>query len=191
MAFQVSYLLCVMLGMTLGDQDVSTSDVVNSSKDDFPPLPSLEQVREEILRGHNSKRALHGASPLKINETLNSYAQTFAESLAKTNRFYSTEPYGENVYWSTVKKVTPDDAINKWYAGSAFFNYNSEQYDEKSSGFTQLVWKNSTDLGVGIARNETRGYTYIVASYYPMGNVAGEYKDNVLRSGSRRRLLRH
>lgn len=44
--------------------------------------------------------------------------------------------------------------------------------------FTQLLWKKSTKLGVGIATlNNT---VIVVAKYKTAGNVAGQYGDNVL-----------
>lgn len=52
--------------------------------------------------------------------------------------------------------------------------------------FTQVVWKRTTHVGVGIASRKTKlpnGFTevttYIVARYYPAGNVNGQFIDNV------------
>jgi len=46
--------------------------------------------------------------------------------------------------------------------------------------FTQLVWRGSTDVGVGRAFGPG-GQTYVVALYQPAGNVRGQYPDNVRR----------
>ena len=45
--------------------------------------------------------------------------------------------------------------------------------------FTQLVWKDSKEMGVG--RSQSKDGTWIaVANYLPPGNVIGEYPKNVL-----------
>lgn len=46
--------------------------------------------------------------------------------------------------------------------------------------FTQIVWKNTQYLGVGIAKN-AYGRTVIVATYFPPGNYKGQFINNVLR----------
>ena len=44
--------------------------------------------------------------------------------------------------------------------------------------FTELVWKSSTKVGVGIAQ---RGYrTVVVARYIPGGNAWGQFSQNVM-----------
>ena len=49
--------------------------------------------------------------------------------------------------------------------------------------FTQIVWKGTTEMGIGRATNVKADLlcTYIVARYRPTGNVLGEVKGNVLR----------
>ena len=44
--------------------------------------------------------------------------------------------------------------------------------------FTQVVWKSSTSIGLGIAHGG-RG-TYCTAQYSPPGNYQGQFKSNVL-----------
>lgn len=46
--------------------------------------------------------------------------------------------------------------------------------------FTQVVWKSSSKLGVGIARKN--GHILVVANYDPPGNYQGQYANNVRRS---------
>jgi ves G 5 allergen, putative len=44
--------------------------------------------------------------------------------------------------------------------------------------FTQLVWKTSKKLGIGQAKGAS-GNVYVVANYYPPGNIIGEFGSNV------------
>jgi len=43
--------------------------------------------------------------------------------------------------------------------------------------FTQLVWKDTTKVGVGIALNDA--VAYVVAKYLKAGNIPGGYPKNV------------
>ena len=47
--------------------------------------------------------------------------------------------------------------------------------------FTQVVWKESTELGIGKATTKKNGMlcTYVVGRYRPAGNFIGNYKPNV------------
>jgi hypothetical protein len=47
-----------------------------------------------------------------------------------------------------------------------------------SGHFSQLVWKNSLELGMGMARDQT-GKVVVVANYYPPGNCIGQFAQNV------------
>jgi len=44
---------------------------------------------------------------------------------------------------------------------------------------TQLLWKKSTKLGVGIALNTANGMYYVVANYDPRGNLLNHIKENL------------
>jgi len=45
--------------------------------------------------------------------------------------------------------------------------------------FTQLVWKGSKQLGVGIAFANGGKTAVVVANYYPPGNYLGQFPQNV------------
>lgn len=46
-----------------------------------------------------------------------------------------------------------------------------------------MVWKGSQKLGVAKATGSS-GWTYVVANYYPPGNFANKFKENVLPPGN-------
>lgn len=48
--------------------------------------------------------------------------------------------------------------------------------------FTQIVWKTTTNIGVGIATVKVNKYirTYVVGKYLPAGNMVGSYVKNVM-----------
>lgn len=51
----------------------------------------------------------------------------------------------------------------------------------KTGHFTQVIWRDSTELGVGMARNRN-GEVYVVCNYNPAGNFLGSFTENVLPS---------
>lgn len=48
--------------------------------------------------------------------------------------------------------------------------------------FTQVVWKESTQLGVGMATDGTKAY--VVGQYRPAGNTRERFPENVLPPGN-------
>lgn len=62
------------------------------------------------------------------------------------------------------------------------FNFGNEPKGVFKAGhFSQMVWKSSLDLGVGIAKTK-KGKVLVVCNYNPRGNVVGQFNANVLRA---------
>lgn len=53
--------------------------------------------------------------------------------------------------------------------------------------FTQLVWKESTKLGIGVARMNWQGHNawLVVGRYKKHGNMAGAFTANVAPKGKK------
>jgi len=47
-----------------------------------------------------------------------------------------------------------------------------------SGHFTQMIWRNSTELGMGMASDRS-GKIIIVGNYNPPGNYTGQFTQNV------------
>ena len=45
--------------------------------------------------------------------------------------------------------------------------------------FTQLVWKESKEHCIALAKTEDGNTVYVAANYFPPGNFVGKYKENV------------
>jgi len=121
---------------------------------------------------------------------LDAKAQKWAEYLAETGKFEhsprSKPAIGENVamQWSMRKRDTNlgefvKKAINDWYNEEGQYNYNSGDSNGATLHFTQVVWKSSEKLGLGIAINGNS--VYIVGNYFPAGNHRSRYLENVKR----------
>uniref|UniRef100_A0A8C5VDT3 Golgi-associated plant pathogenesis-related protein 1 n=1 Tax=Microcebus murinus TaxID=30608 RepID=A0A8C5VDT3_MICMU len=118
------------------------------------------QFQNEVLKAHNEYRRQHGVPPLKLSKQLNREAQQYSEALASTrvlehSRQSSRGRCGENLAWPGFTSGT--------------------------GHFTAMVWKNTKKMGVGKAA-ASDGSSFVVARYYPAGNVVnqGFFEENVL-----------
>lgn len=155
---------------------------------------NMAAFRNAELTKHNTYRAKHGSPSLKINETLNTIAQKYAEKLAASHVFEHSEEaragnYGENLYWgwgSPSFNYVLGKASDSWYAEIAYYDYNTAKSTTSGKAvghFTAMIWKSVSTVGFGYASvPEKNGIAvYVVANYSPTPNVIGDYQQNVLR----------
>lgn len=60
--------------------------------------------------------------------------------------------YGENIYMASGGNLKGADAVRSWYEEIGQYNWNSPSFQGNTGHFTQVVWKSSTELGVGFAK---------------------------------------
>jgi hypothetical protein len=77
-------------------------------------------------------------------------------------------------------EITGTEPIIAWYKGVRYYDFNQGGFSIETGSFTQLVWVNSRQLGIGIAYTNDGYSAYIVAQYLPPGNYGNEYQENVL-----------
>ena len=140
-------------------------------------------IQNEVLNYINEKRTLHGVSALKLNRTISSMAQKFAEQLAKNDELdfsgnnYKDEPLGETLYCFNGN-VNAEEIVSSWYNEIRKYNFDNPDGAHDAGNFTQLVWKDSKEFGFGIARARS-GMYYAVGNFFPAGNYQGEHSTNV------------
>lgn len=163
-------------------QNFSFSESVCDSDDS-------EAFGRGILKVHNEYRRKHNVPDLVLDTVLNAVAQSWAAELGKSDKFghNPSTKYGENIYclWTSDRtrnaNPNPRDVVRSWYDEVRDFNFGYEPRGRVTTGhFTQLVWKASKRLGVGLAKTTT-GKVVVVCNYDPSGNVAGHYNANVPR----------
>ncbi|CAG5114195.1 Oidioi.mRNA.OKI2018_I69.chr2.g8259.t1.cds [Oikopleura dioica] len=166
------------------DDDCSDDDC---SDENFNPDKALKAGYKKCLQAHNEKRNLHeDTPPMKLDKILCSQAQEGAEDLGKRNAFaHDTPRYGagENLFMTSAGKNEDglskercvsfgQSSVNAWYG--EIDNYSFSKHGKKNDGvighFTQLVWKKSVKLGVGIAKRKD-GKTIVLCRYSPAGNM--------------------
>uniref|UniRef100_A0A673NBK4 SCP domain-containing protein n=1 Tax=Sinocyclocheilus rhinocerous TaxID=307959 RepID=A0A673NBK4_9TELE len=117
-----------------------------------------ESFKQEFLGAHNQYRKQHQAPELTYSDY--------------------TERITLKIF--VVLYILGKEAVDSWYSEIKDYNFNTPGHQPKTGHFTQVVWKSSTELGVGLA---TDGNTvYVVGQYKPAGNItnAGYYEQNVL-----------
>ncbi|KAG6447922.1 hypothetical protein O3G_MSEX005269 [Manduca sexta] len=148
---------------------------------------STEKFEEEFLAAHNEYRQNHGVQPLELNKKLCKYAEEWAKTLAKKGK---TEPrdqneYGENIFyaWSSDPNfsVSGRDPVDKWYSEINNHKFGKEPTNLNSGHFSQVIWEDSKELGVGVAKSK-EGQVYVVANYSPPGNVIGSFSTKLCLS---------
>ena len=63
------------------------------------------------------------------------------------------------------------------------YNFASGGFSGGTGHFTQVVWKESNELGIGRAESQQNGMkcAYIVGRYKPAGNMMGDFPQNVAK----------
>lgn len=113
-------------------------------------------------------------------------ARDWAKRCAETEKLASRNPNvnGENIYYmyapGCICDATAKEAVKNWYDEGVNYKYGQEKGNEKCIHFTQVVWKSTTQVGMGRSHNE-KGEAFVVAYYKPKGNIPGKYKENVLK----------
>ncbi|KAL7741057.1 hypothetical protein ACLKA6_013490 [Drosophila palustris] len=141
---------------------------------------TVESFEQEVLDAHNFYRARHNAPPLRLDDDLSELATEWAQHLLATRRMEHREDsgYGENIYMAMGGDLDPKDAVKSWYDEIEDYDWSRPSFQMDTGHFTQVVWKGSKELGVGVAK---RGNTmYVVCNYNPPGNYMNMFKKNVI-----------
>ncbi len=144
---------------------------------------------QAVVNYHNQKRREVGNGPVKWSNKIAKYAQSRAETIARTKRFahlpQGQNPYGENLAQKGATgggaKYTSKDGAVDWYSEKKLMPNNarvmtSNLFNRGVGHYTQMVWKGSTEIGAGTATFQQNGFTMIVVvcCYNPPGNMLGD-----------------
>ena len=148
------------------------------------------------LKVHNDARKEVGVKPLVWSENLEIDAKKYADYLASKDIFKHSASLkeinqGENLY-STAYFVFQENGEKFFfektnYLKDASISWLSEKKDytyakigdrknnfSKIGHYTQMVWNETSQVGIAYSKSKS-GKVYVVARYYPAGNVISEF----------------
>ena len=134
---------------------------------------------QAILAAHNSYRAQVGVPPLQWSDSLAVSSQNWANQLAATGTLvHSHGPFGENLADGTAGGFSVTQLVDIWGNEKQFFiagtfpNVSSTGNWEDVGHYTQVVWRNTTQVGGALATGN--GLDFLVCQYLPEGNIIGQ-----------------
>lgn len=138
---------------------------------------------QALVDAHNRARARHCAAPLTWSPALAEVAQRWANALRDQGcKFgHSGGTYGENLAAGTAGTLDAESVTAMWYDEVGLYNFASGGFSMKTGHFTQVVWRDTTQVGCAVAT--CRGMDIWVCEYDPPGNVQGQYRQNVRPTG--------
>lgn len=153
-----------------------------------PPATSTTSQRQTdlnavMLAEHNAARAEVGVPAMQLDAELSRQALAYAEEMARTGVFAHSPSsarinQGENLWAGTKDAFEYKDMSGAWIEEKQFY-IHAPFPDVSITGdwhdvghYTQIIWKNSTRLGCGIATGMNRDW--LVCRYSPPGNFIGQ-----------------
>lgn len=132
-------------------------------------------IEKQMLDAQNAVREAVGLRPLVWSGKLAGIAQEWADRLVKEGAFRHrpNSPWGQNLFDVTGTEFLPQQIVNGWAAEAKDFDYaaNRCKEDRMCGHYTQLVWRDTRQVGCAVARGGNREVW--VCEYSPKGNYIG------------------
>ncbi len=133
-----------------------------------------QPVSNEMLQAHNSIRRSLGVPPLTWSDGLAARAHEWAQSLLKRGQFFHhpKSAFGENLFEMIGAHASPTQVVDEWASESKNYDYRSNRCSGTCGHYTQIVWRETKEVGCGVARGTRREIW--VCEYDPPGNLIGK-----------------
>lgn len=139
----------------------------------------------EIVATHNLWRAEVGVGKLTYSNELAASAQAWAERLKaerNCNMQHSQGKTGENLYWASAwsngpaQDVKSPDVVNAWAEEKRNYDYSNNRCTpgQVCGHYTQVVWRDTKEVGCGMAVCDSPKNQVWVCQYLPAGNWVGQ-----------------
>ena len=127
---------------------------------------NINDIYNDVLKQHNKIREKYKREQLKLNNDLTTLAQKYADNfdlLEESNFHFEND---QNQYIGINYKLFDGD-ISEIVI----------KYSSKTKHFTQIIWKNTKNIGLGYSELNNNKKIFI-AFYYPVGNILNEFERN-------------
>ena len=142
-----------------------------------------DKIFNKALNIHNKYRKKHNAERLELSVRLSENAKKrilqLEKGLVDINSALddNDNELGENLYISTKNDFNIEKVCEIWYNEKNKYNFDLNTYQKGTGHFTQMIWKESQEVGFGYLNNN--GKIYFLALYSPAGNELFKFKENV------------
>lgn len=88
---------------------------------------------------------------------------------------------GETIVAEQLPAHMPIDGekmVDSWFQSRVHYNTSNHEFVPAAGSFTQMLWRDTKEIGIAVARNKN-GKAVIVCNYYPPGNIRNEFEQNV------------
>jgi len=136
--------------------------------------------QQTIISLHNGYRAQHCVPPLAWSAELAASAQRWADKCWISHSPHGRTPttrYSENIAWGGDR--TAASAVDAWYREVDKYDFSKPGFVHGIGHFTQMVWKNTKQVGCGVAQCYFGAFRIWVCHYAPQGNWPGQFPQNV------------
>ena len=145
---------------------------------------NINDIYDDVLKQHKKIREKYKREQLKLNNDLTTLAQKYADNfdLLKESNFHFENYQNQNIGINYKLFDGDISEINKickeWIDEGKGCEENSViKYSSKTKHFTQIIWKNTKNIGLGYSELNNNKKIFI-AFYYPVGNILSEFKRN-------------
>jgi len=126
-----------------------------------------------MLAAHNAIRATLKLPSLAWSGKIAKAAQQWADTLVKDGTFHHPAKlaWGQNLAQFYRDEHIPDQVVYGWASEAAEYDYKTNRCGGICGHYTQLVWRDTKEVGCAVARREDREVR--VCDYWPPGNYVG------------------
>ncbi|KAL9231943.1 hypothetical protein vseg_007101 [Gypsophila vaccaria] len=142
----------------------------------FLQICHAQNSPQDYVDAHNAARAAVGVGNIAWDDTVAAYAQDYANQRQGDCALqHSGGPYGENIAEGSGDFLTGTAAVQLWVAEKSDYDYDTNTCAQgKVCGhYTQVVWRDSTNLGCARVECSNGGY-FVTCNYNPPGNFVGQ-----------------
>ena len=149
----------------------------NHPKENLHKIMDIKDIYKYVYNQHNKIRKQYNFKELILNNDLTILAQKFADNFELIEEAnLPIEKYkGENI-GINYEKFNEDinyiiNICDKWIKERELMI--KKIYSSKTKHFTQIIWKNTKEIGFGYSKLNN-GQNIFVVYYYPAGNIFSE-----------------